>query len=153
MDITPTARNFAVGQPFKIREVPQIDAAFSIQYNVANVLLRRSVKLEHFTEEFVRDEKISDLIRRIRLTATPSPETPLGAGVKIKMKHGGEYETRVDMPKGHGVLTPLTATEKKAKYFDNVRFSNTISNEKAKQTWNFSKTWNTLIMCGKYSVC
>ncbi len=134
VDITPTARNFAVGQPFKIREVPQIDAAFSIQYNVANVLLRRSVKLEHFTEEFVRDEKISDLIRRIRLTATTSPETPLGAGVKIKMKHGGEYETRVDMPKGHGVLTPLTAAEKKAKYFDNVRFSNTISNEKAKQT-------------------
>lgn len=134
VDITPTARNFAVGQPFKIREVPQIDAAFSIQYNVANVLLRRSVKLEHFTEEFVRDKKISDLIRRIRLTATTSPETPLGAGVKIKMKHGGEYETRVDMPKGHGVLTPLTAAEKKAKYFDNVRFSNTISNEKAKQT-------------------
>lgn len=134
VDITPTARNFAVGQPFKIREVPQIDAAFSIQYNVANVLLRRSVKLEHFTEEFVRDEKISDLIRKIRLTATTSPETPLGAGVKIKMKHGGEYETRVDMPKGHGVLTPLTAAEKKAKYFDNVRFSNTIANEKAKQT-------------------
>jgi 2-methylcitrate dehydratase PrpD len=114
VDITPTARNFAVGQPFKIREVPQIDAAFSIQYNVANALLRRSIKLEHFTEEYVRDEKISDLIHKIRLTATTSPETPLGAGVKIKTKQGGEYETRVDMPKGHGVLTPLTPQREKS---------------------------------------
>jgi len=133
VDITPTARNFAVGQPFKIREVPQIDAAFSIQYNVANALLRRSIKLEHFTEEYVRDEKISDLIHKIRLTATTSPETPLGAGVKIKTKQGGEYETRVDMPKGHGVLTPLTPTEKRAKFLDNVRFSNTIAKDKAEQ--------------------
>ncbi len=133
VDITPTARNFAVGQPFKIREVPQIDAAFNIQYNVANVLLRRSIKLEHFTDEYVRDEKISDLVRKIRLTSTTSPETPLGAGVKIKTKHGGEYETRVDMPKGHGVLTPLTPIEKKAKFLDNVRFSNTVSKSKAEQ--------------------
>ena len=30
VDITPTALEFAVGQPFKIREVPQIDAAFNL---------------------------------------------------------------------------------------------------------------------------
>jgi 2-methylcitrate dehydratase PrpD len=133
VDITPTARDFAVGQPFKIREVPQIDAAFSIQYNVANALLRKSSKLEHFTEEYVRDEKIADLVRKIRLTAKTSPETPLGAGVNIKMKQGSEYETRVDMPKGNGVLTPLSPAEKRAKFFDNVRFSNTISTDKAEK--------------------
>jgi 2-methylcitrate dehydratase PrpD len=133
VDITPTARDFAVGQPFKIREVPQIDAAFSIQYNVANALLRKSSKLEHFTEEYVRDEKIADLVRKIRLTAKTSPETPLGAGVNIKMKQGSEYETRIDMPKGNGVLTPLSPAEKRAKFFDNVRFSNTISTDKAEK--------------------
>ncbi len=133
VDITPTARDFAVGQPFKIREVPQIDAAFNIQYNVANALLRKSIKLEHFTEEYVRDEKIADLVRKIRLTAKTSPETPLGAGVTIKMKQGSEYETRVDMPKGNGVLTPLSPAEKRAKFFDNVRFSNTISADKAEK--------------------
>jgi 2-methylcitrate dehydratase PrpD len=133
VDITPTARDFAVGQPFKIREVPQIDAAFSIQYNVANALLRKDTKLVHFTDEYVRDEKIADMVNKIRLTSTTSPETPLGAGVKIKMRNGGEYEARVDMPKGHGVLTPLTPAEKKAKFFDNVDFSNTIPGDRAEK--------------------
>lgn len=133
VDITPTTRDFAVGQPFKIREVPQIDAAFNIQYNVASALLRKSIRLEHFTEEYVRDEKIMDLVHKIRLTATTSSETPLGAGVKIRTKQGGEYETRVDMPRGHGTLTPLTPAEKKAKFLDNVRFSDTISKERAEE--------------------
>ena len=133
VDITPTARDFAVGQPFKIRDVPQIDAAFSIQYNVANALLRKDAKLVHFTDEYVRDEKIADMVNKIRLTSTTSPETPLGAGVKIKMRNGGEYEARVDMPKGHGVLTPLTPAEKKAKFFDNVDFSNTIPGDRAEK--------------------
>ena len=133
VDITPTARDFAVGQPFKIREVPQIDAAFSIQYNVANALLRKGAKLEHFTDEYIRDEKIADMVDKIRLTSTTSPETPLGAGVKIKMRNGGGYETRVDMPKGHGVLTPLSPAEKTAKFFDNVNFSKTIPADRAEK--------------------
>jgi 2-methylcitrate dehydratase PrpD len=133
VDITPTARDFAVGQPFKIREVPQIDAAFSIQYNVANALLRKGAKLEHFTDEYIRDEKITDMVSKIRLTSTTSPETPLGAGVKIKMRNGGEYEARVDMPKGHGVLTPLSPAEKRAKFFDNVNFSNTVPSGRAEK--------------------
>jgi len=133
VDITPTARDFAVGQPFKIREVPQIDAAFSIQYNVANALLRKGTKLEHFTDEYIRDEKIADMVDKIRLTSTTSPETPLGAGVKIKMRNGGGYEARVDMPKGHGVLTPLSSAEKRAKFFDNVNFSKTVPADRAEK--------------------
>ena len=74
-----------------------------------------------------------DLVHKIRLTATTSSETPLGAGVKIRTKQGGEYETRVDMPRGHGTLTPLTPAEKKAKFLDNVRFSDTISKERAEE--------------------
>lgn len=133
VDITPRARDFAVGQPFKIREVPQIDAAFSIQYNVANALLRRGTKLEHFTEENILDNRIADLVRKIRLTATTPPETPLGAGVTVKMKNGDEYHARVDMPRGHGVLTPLSYEEKKAKFFDNVRFSSMVPVSKAEE--------------------
>jgi 2-methylcitrate dehydratase PrpD len=133
VDITPAARDFAVGQPFKIREVPQIDAAFNLQYNVANALLRKNVKLEHFTEEFIRDSKIMEIVPKIRLTATMPMEKPLGASVKIKMKQGGEYEKTVDMAKGNGVLTPLTLAEKRTKFFDNVAFSKTISLDKAEK--------------------
>jgi 2-methylcitrate dehydratase PrpD len=137
VDVTPTARDFAVGQPFKIREVPQIDAAFNLQYNVANAVLRKSSKLEHYTEEYIRDPKIMEIVSRVRLTTTMPPEKPLGAAVKIKMKQGIEYETRVDMPRGNDVLTPLTPAEKRAKFFDNVRFSNTISLERAEKALDF----------------
>ncbi|MBP1611184.1 MAG: MmgE/PrpD family protein, partial [Acidobacteria bacterium] len=117
VDVTPTARDFAVGQPFKIRDVPQIDAAFNLQYNVANAILRKGSKLEHYTEEYIRDPRIMEIVSRIRLTTKTPPEKPLGAGVKIKMRGGGEFETRVDMPKGNGVFTPLTSSEKRAKFF------------------------------------
>jgi 2-methylcitrate dehydratase PrpD len=136
VDMTPTARDFAVGQPFKIREVPQIDAAFNLQYNVANALLRKNVKLEHFTEKFIRDPGIMEIVPKIRLTATMPMEKPLGAGVTIKMKQGGEYEKTVDMPKGNGVLTPLTPAEKRAKFFDNVAFSKMLSLDKAEKALN-----------------
>ena len=56
-----------------------------------------------------------------------------GGERKIKMRNGGEYEARVDMPKGHGVLTPPYTAEKKAKFFDNVDFSNTIPGDRAEK--------------------
>jgi 2-methylcitrate dehydratase PrpD len=133
VDITPTALDFAVGQPFKLREVPQIDGAFNLQYTVASALLRKNVKLEHFTEEFIRDPKIIDLINKIRLTPTMPLDKPLGARVKIKMKQGNEYDKRIDMPKGNGIFTPLTKADMRTKFFDNVAFSKTVSMEKAEK--------------------
>jgi hypothetical protein len=61
------------------------------------------------------------------------PDKPLGARVKIKMKQGNEYEKRVDMPRGNGIFTPLTAAEMRAKFFDNISFSQTISMGKAEK--------------------
>lgn len=90
-------------------------------------------KLEHFTEEFIRDPKITDLINKIRLTPTMPLDKSLGARVKIKMKQGNEYEKRVDMPKGNGIFTPLTETDMRTKFFDNVAFSQTISMDKAEK--------------------
>ncbi|HVN94823.1 MAG TPA: MmgE/PrpD family protein [Syntrophorhabdaceae bacterium] len=129
VDITPTAHDFAVGQPFKIRDVPQIDAAFNLQYTVANALLRKDVKLEHFAEELVRDPSIADLINKIRLTATIPSSKPLGAKVIIRMKQGIELIREVDMPRGNGILTPLASAEIRKKFLDNVAFSGTISLE------------------------
>ncbi len=153
VDVTPTARDFAVGQPFKVRDVPQIDAAFNLQYNVANAILRKGSKLEHYTEEYIRDPKIMEVVSRIRLTTTTPPEKPLGAGVRIKMKQGSEYETRVDMPKGNGVFTPLTSSEKRTKFFDNVRFSNTIPLGKAEKAYDLLERLEEVDNVGKVVTC
>jgi 2-methylcitrate dehydratase PrpD len=125
IDVAAIGHDFAVGQPFEIGEVPQANASFSLRYTVANALLRKAVLPEHFTEEYIRDEKILNLIQKIRLTATVPPETPLAAGVKVKMRNGAEYEKRVNMPRGNEVFTPLSAAEKKDKFFANVTLSGT----------------------------
>jgi 2-methylcitrate dehydratase PrpD len=123
VSISQKAKNFAVGQHFKIRDVAQIDAAFSIQYSVANALLRKCVKLEHYTDAFIRDPRISDLIPRIRLINSIPKEQPLASEVKIKMKNGVEYAKKIDIPRGNETYTPLTMKEKRDKFIDNVLFS------------------------------
>ena len=77
IDVPPKARDFAVGQPFKIRNVPQIDAGFSLQYTVASALLRKGVTLEHFSEEAIAEPKVMEMVKKIRLTANMPPEKPL----------------------------------------------------------------------------
>ncbi|MFC1820553.1 MmgE/PrpD family protein [Thermodesulfobacteriota bacterium] len=131
VDVSPLGYDFVVGQPFKIGSAPQVNAVFSLQYTVANAILRKDVKLEHFDEEAIRDPKISDFIKKIKLTPLMPPELPLSAAVTIKMNDGQEYYERVDIPKGNDVQSPLTEKEKREKFWSNVAFSKTITEEKA----------------------
>lgn len=133
VDVPGKALDFAVGQHFRVREVPQIDAAFSLQYNVANALLRKSVKLEHYSEELVRDPGIADMIQRIQLTGKLPADRPLAACVKVKMKQGKEYVRKVDMPKGNGIYSPMTAVEKREKFFRSAAFSGAVPAEKVER--------------------
>jgi 2-methylcitrate dehydratase PrpD len=127
VNITPTAKNFAVGQPFVIGEVPQISAAFSLEYTVANALLRKAVRLEHFSDESVRNPEIMKIVKKIKLVPSLPPHIALGALVQIKTKQGKEYSKQIDMPRGSETFTPMTPDEKRKKFMDNVAFSNTIS--------------------------
>jgi 2-methylcitrate dehydratase PrpD len=126
VDVSPKGLEFVTGQPFRVGEVPQVSALFSLQYTVASALLRRSMHLEHFTEESVRDPKVMDLVAKIRLTGNLPAEKPLAASVKVKMKQGRKYVKRVDMPRGNDTFTPLTTAEKREKFFDNAAFSKII---------------------------
>jgi 2-methylcitrate dehydratase PrpD len=131
INVTPNTKDFAVGQPFTIGEVPQISAAFNMQYTVANALLRKSIKLEHFNEEYVRDPEIMKSVKKIRLVPSLQPDKPLGALVQIKTKQGNEYKKQVDMPKGSDSLTPLTPDEKREKFMNNMAFTGIVSKNKA----------------------
>lgn len=132
IDVPPKAFQFVVGQPFKIRDVPQIDAAFSLQYTVASALLRKSVRLEHFTEEYILEPAIMELAEKISLSPSIPPDKPLGAALKIRMKHGEQLEKSIDMPKGNEIFTPLTKDEKREKFLENIIFTKSISLNQAK---------------------
>lgn len=133
VSVTQAAVNFAVGQPFRIGDVPQINAAFSLQYAVACALLRGSVRLDHFTDEFVSDPKIREITEKIRLVPAFPSHKFLGASVRIKTKHGKEYKATVDMPKGSDTFTPLSQGEKRQKFLDNCTFSKVLPKARAEE--------------------
>ncbi|RJR47084.1 MAG: MmgE/PrpD family protein [Desulfobacteraceae bacterium] len=127
VEIPPVEYGFAVGQPFLIREVPQIDASFSLQYCVAGAFLRGSVSVEHFSEQAVRDPAILDMIGRIRLAESKEPGKSLAARIRAKTTGGRTYEVEVSVPRGDDQFTPLTMEEKRQKFINNVGFSKTVS--------------------------
>ena len=124
VNVAPKGLAFVTGQPFSIGEIPQINAAFSLQYTVANAFLRGSARLENFTDECVRDPRVMEMVGKVRLSGTMSAETPLAARVTVKMKSGEAYEKQVDIPLGNDTFSPLTTAEKRRKFLDNAAFSN-----------------------------
>jgi 2-methylcitrate dehydratase PrpD len=88
--------------------------------------------LEHFTEEYILEPAVMELAEKISLSPSIPPDKPLGAALKIRMKHGEQLENSVDMPKGNGIFTPLTKEEKREKFLENVIFSKSISLNQAK---------------------
>lgn len=71
--VPPLAYGGFLNQPFEMGD-PQMKASFNLPYNVANVLLRKSARLEHFTDKFLRDPKVIALCKKVKLVST----TPTG---------------------------------------------------------------------------
>ncbi len=135
VEVAAIGHDFAVGQAFAIRDVPQTDASFSLQYTVASALSRKGMRLEHFTEDYIRDPGVLDLVRKTRLTPAIPPETPLAAGVRVIMRNGNQYEKRVEVPKGNEMFSPLTREEKREKFIHNVSFSGTVPLKRAEEAF------------------
>ena len=120
-------------------------ATFSIPYNVANVLLRKSVtKLEHFTEESVRDSKVIELAKKVKLVPVTLPEESIvgdmlereyATDMVVKMRDGKELSAHVDTSKGRKGKE-LTNEEIKDKFRTNVAFSKIIPKEKSEEALN-----------------
>lgn len=95
-----------VGQPFEVRNNPKVDAQFSIQYCVANALFRKSSKLHHFDEPYVRDPRIMELTKNTHVSADPTLEdqeggmSSLSARMKVTTKKGEVLYKFIEKPRG-----------------------------------------------------
>lgn len=118
------------GQPFRIGRFPHGNANFSYYYTVANALLRKSVRLEHFSDKFIDDPQIKGLISKIELAELPGAIFQ-SAAIKIIMNDGREFSEFTDAPKGHSVRNPMSKEEIIAKFWANVEFSQTVTDENA----------------------
>lgn len=92
-----------VGKPFVIGTDPQVDAQFSIPYTVATMLLCGDVFLEDFEPSKILDPGRSNLAARVHVTVDRRlpPKDIFVSMVKIRMKDGAHYQTRVDYPLGN----------------------------------------------------
>jgi 2-methylcitrate dehydratase PrpD len=112
--VTPYAYDMTGGQ-FKIGDNPKVDAQFSIQYCVANALLRKRARLEHFDESYVREPRIMELVERIHVAPDPALEgektgASMGADMDVTTTDGATYHKTVPIPSGFPG-NPLTNEE------------------------------------------
>jgi 2-methylcitrate dehydratase PrpD len=126
---SPGVLKDVLGQPFVIGDFPHACAGFSLQYNVASVLLRGSSLPEHFTEEAIRDPAISDFVKKITMAELTQGNMESGR-VKVIMKDGREFDDFTDIARGDP-RKPISREELLAKYWTNIEFSRTISRENA----------------------
>lgn len=112
--VTPYVYDMTGGQ-FKIGDNPKVDAQFSIQYCVANALLRRMPRLQHFDESYVMEPKIMELIGKIHVAPDPALEgekvgASMGADMDVTTTDGATYHKTVPIPSGFPG-NPLTNEE------------------------------------------
>lgn len=124
-----------VGHPFEIGDNPKVNAQFSIQYCVANALIRRSSKLSHFDEFNVKDPKIQQITRKINVISDQSLEDPekpgfsLSACMSVYMTDGRVYENSVPIPRGLPG-NPLSKEEHLERFYDCINYSGRKLNKK-----------------------
>ncbi len=123
-----------ISQPFKPDEVTQTSAFFSLRYVMANALVRKGIKPEHFYDHAVRDETVGYFAQRVQIEKLPEAETGhlsdaefKLAKVTIKMQNGEEYTAATTAPKGEPVKNPLTRSDLTFKFMENVQGSGTIT--------------------------
>lgn len=131
LDVPPNRMKHFLNQPFGPEDL-QPKAIFNLPYGIASALLRKEVKIEYYTDEYIHDPKVLDLIKKISLV----PNLPLGknhAGrLTVKMKDGREFSAYREDPLGW-LDSPTPLEEIKNKFMRNVEFSKTVPIKKAEE--------------------
>jgi len=113
-----------VGHPFQMGATPRVNAQFSIQYCVANALLRGTSKLTHFEEEAIRDPRVLELARRVDVVMVPTMEsrghTPVD--ITVSMKDGTEFFRQLDIAPGFPG-NPLSREDHEVRFRDCVAYA------------------------------
>lgn len=132
IDLSPMWNDSFLVQPFEIGPCIQASAILNLSYNVANALLRKSVKLEHYTDESISDPKIRKLTGKIKINPTV-PGERMSSRVRVKMKDGRELSAYTKVPRGDLEVSPPTKDEIREKFRASAAFSKVISQEKAEK--------------------
>ncbi|MFC1581158.1 MmgE/PrpD family protein, partial [Thermodesulfobacteriota bacterium] len=115
-----------VGHSFEIGDNPKVNAQFSIQYCVANALLRQGSRLRHFEESAIRDPLIMAFTEKISVTPDPSMDARghTSLDLAVFMKSGEEHLKKIDIAPGFPG-NPLAQEDHENHFRDCLDFSDT----------------------------
>jgi 2-methylcitrate dehydratase PrpD len=96
-----------VGSGFAPGDNPQVNGQFNVRYCVANAIVRKSVRLDHFTNEAVTDPQVGALAQRIHTHLSPELmegrfELAARVAVEIHLRDGRVLTCAADGPSGIG---------------------------------------------------
>jgi 2-methylcitrate dehydratase PrpD len=117
-----------VGHPFRIGENPKVNAQFSIQYCVANSLLRKSSKLMHFDVPAIRDPKVLALLEKIHMSPDPALDERghnTACELTATLHDGTVYRRRLDVAPGFPE-NPLKPEEHEERFWDCISYSGNL---------------------------
>jgi 2-methylcitrate dehydratase PrpD len=121
--------NFYYAKPFAIRDFPQGDAAFSYIYTVATALVNKSVFLQNFTDEAIRDPRTKSIIKKIKMVERPEG-AELGIQVDLRLTDGRQLTEYKAEPREFAVK-PTPQEQIIAKFRRQVDWSKTVSQKRA----------------------
>ena len=92
-----------VGHPFEMGDNPRVNAQFSVQYCVANAIVRGSSRLPHFRPEAVADPSVHALLRRVHAIGDPALDARGHTAVDVTLatRDGRVHERRLDIAPGY----------------------------------------------------
>lgn len=91
-----------VGHAFQVGPNPRVDAQFNAGYCVANAIVRRSSKLQHFSPTGIEEPAVRSMIERIRVVADAALDARGHAAVDLTVTttDGRSFLRKLDTPPG-----------------------------------------------------
>jgi 2-methylcitrate dehydratase PrpD len=137
-----------VGHGFTVGDNPTVNAQFSIEYCVANALMRKRPELRHFDADYVTDPQILELVQRVHVRPDPSVNHDerrfRGRSiVRVTKRDGHVLEAIVDGPSGFPT-NPMTEEQHAERFWDSVNYADAIAKDDAERIVEFAAMLDTL---------
>lgn len=116
---------------------------FSIPYGVANVLVRREVRLEHYVEPGIRDPQVLALTHKVRLAPSLASGKNHAGRLVVRLRDGRELSAYREAPVGW-LENPVGRDDIERKFWRNVEFCGAVPRAKAEAALGMLGTLETL---------
>jgi 2-methylcitrate dehydratase PrpD len=120
--LTPYSAHI-VDSPLRIGKNPRVDGQYNVRYCVANALLRRGCKLEHFEADAVAAPEIAELVKKIEIVPDHALDERDETAVDLEIitNDGKSYQKSIDYAGGFPER-PLTEEQRFERFMSYISY-------------------------------